>query len=90
MPNSVRQRTKQHDNVRATRGDKGRRKNRYRVLNAAKGREAVALKQAALPSGNPQVSLDLDVPSPVTGTSKDHSPPQSHGYHPPYKVRRPN
>ena len=83
MPNTKNQRPKQHDSVNAHRVD---RINRFRAINLAKGREALALKRAAPPSDNHHRPPDVGVPSPVAGTSKDHSPPQSRGYHPPYKV----
>ena len=90
MPNAKKQRPKQCDSVNAHRVDKGRRINRFRAIKLAKGREALALKRAAPPSDNHHRPPDVGVPSPVAGTSKDHSPPQSRGYHPPYKVRRPD
>ena len=100
----VRQSSIKYDSTRATRGAKGRAKRKHCAINLAKGREAMALKRAALPADNhlsPDVDVpssvagtsvdrSRDVPSPVAGTSKDRSPPQSRGYHPPYKVRRPD
>ena len=49
MPNAKKQRPKQRDSLRAHRVDKGRRINRFRAINLAKGREALALKRAAAP-----------------------------------------
>lgn len=47
----------------------------------------MAAKRATLSHGK---HLTPDLPSPVAWTSKDRSPPQGRGYHPPYKVRRPD
>ena len=91
MVKPTKARARHYDEIRNPKGDNSNKQRHSSKRKLAKARAVLAAQRSTLSDDiDRHHSAAADIPLPVAGTSKDHSPPQSRGYHYPYKVRRPD